>query len=147
MLTYPFTNSLKILIMLYFFQFFQIVNAKALYKNNNGRVFQLEHCWLILKDQQKWDDPKERSRTFIPSTSDSISIGEGDGGFGLGDTSNFERPIGRKVKRANKKNKATRKDVGKYLAKKMKFIEESQEQEKEGFCIKVEKLILRKKKS
>ena len=118
-----------------------------MHKNNYGRVFQLEHCWLILKDQQKWGDPKERSRTFIPSTSDSISIGEGDGGFGLGDTSNFERPIGRKVKKANQKNKATRKDVGKYLAKKMKFIEKSQEQEKEGFCIKVEKLILRKKKS
>ena len=100
-----------------------------------------------MKDQQKGGDPKERSRTFITSTSDSISIGKGDGGSRLGDTSNFERLIGMKVEKANRKNKVIGKDVGKYLGKKMKSIEESQEQEKWGFCIKVEKLILRKKKS
>ena len=100
-----------------------------------------------MKDQQKGGDPKERSRTFITSTSDSISIGGGDGGSRLGDTSNFERLIGRKVEKANQKNKITGKDVGKYLGKKMKFIEESQEKEKEGLRIKVEKLILRRKKS
>ena len=48
----------------------------------------------MLKDQPKWGDPKERSRTSISQTLDSTSIGEGDGGSGLGDTSNFERPIG-----------------------------------------------------
>lgn len=49
----------------------------------------------------------------------------------LDDVSNFRRPIGRKVEKANRKNKATEKDVGEYLAKEMKFIEESQKQEKD----------------
>ena len=78
----------------------------------------------------------------MPLTPDSTSIGEGDCESGLGDTSNFERPIGRKVEKANWKNKAIGKDVEEYLTKKMKFIEESQEQEKESLRIKVEKLQL-----
>ena len=67
----------------------------------------------------------------MPPTLESISIGEGDYGSGLGDTSNFERPIGRKAEKAIRKNKATGKDVGDYLNKKLKFIEESQEYDKE----------------
>nr|POE71337.1 hypothetical protein CFP56_78143 [Quercus suber] len=78
----------------------------------------------------------------MPQTSCSTSIGERDDGSRLSDTSNFERPIGRKVEKANRKNKTTGKDVGKYLAKKMKFIEESQEQENEGLCINAKKLRL-----
>ena len=78
----------------------------------------------------------------MPPTPDSTSIGKGDYGSGLGDTSNFERLIGRKAKKANRKKKATRKDVGEYLTKKMKFIEEFQEQEKETLHIKAEKLRL-----
>ena len=72
----------------------------------------------------------------------STSIAEGDGRSLLDDTSNFKRLIGRKAEKANRKNKVTEKDVGEYLAKKMKFIEESQEQEKEGLCIKVERVCL-----
>ena len=67
----------------------------------------------------------------MPPTLDSTSIGEGDYGFGLGDTSNFERPIGTKTEKANRRNQTTRKDVEEYLTKKMKFIKELQEQEKE----------------
>ena len=47
----------------------------------------------------------------MPPTLELTSIGEGDCGSGLGDTSNFERPIGRKAEKANRKNKATGKDV------------------------------------
>ena len=67
---------------------------------------------------------KGRSRASTPPTPESTSIGEGDCGSGLGDTSNFERPIGRKAEKANQKNKATGKDVGEYLTKKLKFIVE-----------------------
>ena len=48
----------------------------------------------------------------MPPTPESTSIGNGDCGPGLGDTSHFERPIGRKAEKAIRKNKATGKDVG-----------------------------------
>jgi len=113
-----------------------------LYKETFKKPFLLEHCWLMLKDQPKWADPNGRSRASVPPTPESTSIGEGDCGSGLGDTSNFERPIGRKAEKANRKNKSTRKDVGENLTKKLKFIEESQEHDKESLLIKVEKLRL-----
>ena len=66
----------------------------------------------MLKDQPKFVDPNNaRWRSSVPPTPKSISIGEGDCGSGLGNTSNFERPIGRKAKKTIRKNKATRKDV------------------------------------
>ncbi|XP_065626899.1 uncharacterized protein LOC112041148 [Quercus suber] len=83
------------------------------------------------KDQPKWSEPKERSRTLLPPTLGSTSIAEGDGASLLDDITNFKRPIGKKAKKANENNKATKKDVGEFLAKKMKFIEESQKQEKD----------------
>ncbi|KAL4615129.1 hypothetical protein ACB092_07G102500 [Castanea dentata] len=85
----------------------------------------------MLKDQPKWSEPKEKSRTLLPLASDSTSIVEGDGVSLLDDVSNFRRPIGRKAEKANRKNKAIEKDVGEYLAKKMKFIKKSQKQEKD----------------
>nr|POE92580.1 hypothetical protein CFP56_43004 [Quercus suber] len=42
------------------------------------------------------------------------------------------------TEKANQKEKASEKDVGEYLANKMKYIEESQEQEKESLHIKAE---------
>ena len=55
----------------------------------------------MLKDQSKFSDPNNaRWRSSVPPTPKSISIGEGDCGSGLGDTSNFEKPIGRKVENA-----------------------------------------------
>ena len=51
----------------------------------------------------------------------------------LDDISNFKRPIGRKTEKATQKNKATKKNVGEYLAKKMKFTEESQKHKKGSY--------------
>nr|POF01950.1 hypothetical protein CFP56_06402 [Quercus suber] len=102
----------------------KINNAKALYKETFKKPFLLEHYWLMLKDQPKFANPNGRSRASVPPTLESTFIGERDCGSGLGDTSNFERPIGRKAEKANRKNKATGKDVGEYLTKKLKFIEE-----------------------
>ena len=79
---------------------------------------------------------------MLAPTPDSTSIAEGDGRSLVDDTSNFKRLIGRKAEKANQKNKVIEKDVGEYLNKKMKFIEESQEQEKEGLHIKVESVCL-----
>ena len=45
----------------------------------------------------------------------------------------FERPIGRKAKKANRKRKDDGKDIAtEYLKKKMKILEESAAQEKES---------------
>nr|POE64312.1 hypothetical protein CFP56_36955 [Quercus suber] len=83
--------------------------------------------------------PKDYSRVVLPSTQDSISIANEDDVSSVDDTTNFERPIGRKAEQANRKKKASGKDVGEYLAKKMKAIEYLQEQEKENLCINAER--------
>ena len=99
----------------------------------------------MLKDQSKFADPNNaRWRSSVPPTSESISIGKGDCGSGLGDTSNFERPIGRKAEKAIWKNKATEKDVGEHLTKKLKLIEDVTRLEDEKMCFEREKLAIEK---
>ena len=99
----------------------------------------------MLKDQPKFADPNNaRSRSSVPPTSEAISISEGDCGSGLGDTSNFERPIGRKAEKAIRKNKATGKDVGEYLNKKLKLIEDVTRLEEEKMSFEREKLAIEK---
>ena len=71
---------------------------------------------------------------------------ERDCGSGLGNTSNFERPIGRKAEKAIRKNKATGKDVGEYLAKKLKLIEDVTWLEEEKMCFEREKLAIEKER-
>ena len=101
----------------------------------------------MLKDQPKFADPNGRSRASVPPTPESTSIGEGEYGSELGNTSNFERPIGRKIEKAIQKNKATGKDVGEYLTKKLKFIEDVTRLEEENLFIEREKLAIEKERS
>ena len=102
----------------------------------------------MLKDQPKFADPNNaKSRSSVPPTPESTSIGEEDCGSRLGDTSNFERPIGRNAEKAIRKNKATRKDVGEYLTKKLKLIEDVTRLEEEKMFIKREKLAIEKERS
>ena len=101
----------------------------------------------MLKDPPKFADPNGRSRASVPSTLESTFIGEGECGSGLDDTSNFERPIGRKAEKAIQKNKATEKDVGEYLTKKLKFIEDVTQLEEEKMFIEREKLAIEKERS
>ena len=102
----------------------------------------------MLKDQPKFANPNNaKSRSSVPPTSDSISIGKGDCGFGFSDTSNFERPIGRKAEKAIRKNKTTGKDVGEYLTKKLKLIKDVTRLEEEKMFIEREKLAIEKERS
>ena len=101
----------------------------------------------MLKYQPKFADPNGRSRASVPSTPESTSIGQGECGFRLDDTFNFERPIGRKAEKAIQKNKATGKDVGEYLTKKLKFIEDVTRLEEENLFIEREKLAIEKERS
>ncbi|KAL4619426.1 hypothetical protein ACB092_06G078800 [Castanea dentata] len=95
-------------------------------KKRSKKDFSFDHCWHVLKHQPKWSMPKKNSRLVLPPTPDSISIADRDNMSLVDDTTNFERLIGRK-------------DVGKYLAKKMKVIKDLQEQEKESLHIKAER--------
>ena len=104
--------------------------------------FPFQHCWHVLKHQPKWSIPKEYSRVVLPPTQDSISIADGDDVSLVDDITNFKRPIGKKAQKANRKKKDSGKDVGEYMAKKMKVIEDLQEQEKESLCIKAERIWL-----
>ena len=64
--------------------------------------------------------PKEDSRKEMPQTPDSINQGEGVDGI-----MDFERPIGRKAEKVNRKRKDDGKDIViEYLKKKMKILEE-----------------------
>ena len=103
-----------------------------MYRNRVKKDFPFEHCWHVLKFQPKWSMPKENSKVVLPPTLDSISIADGDDVSLVDDTTNFERPIGRKAEKANRNKKASGKDVGEYLVKNMKVIEDLQEQEKES---------------
>ena len=99
----------------------------------------------MLKDQPKFVDPNNaRWRSSMPLTPESISIGKEDCGSKLGDTSNFERPTDRKAKKVIRKNKATGKDVGEYLTKKLKLIEDVTQLEEEKMFIEREKLAIEK---
>ena len=114
---------------------------KEIYKCN----FQFEHCWLLLKNLPKWalNKPKENSRKELPQTPDSIDQDQAvRDDVLLDDTMDFQRPIGRKAKKPNRKRKDTDKEVVEYLKKKMKFLEESWAQGKEVLRIKMEKFCL-----
>ena len=55
-----------------------------------------------------------------------LRAGEGGGG-GSDNTTEFERPIGRKAEKANWKRKDGDKDFAEYLTKKLHYIEEAHE--------------------
>jgi len=79
--------------------------------------------------------PKKRLKG-LPHTLSSIDlVGSNDD-----DIMVLERPIGRKAEKANRKRKDGEKDFGEYLAKKLQYIHESLEQEKEAFHIKEERV-------
>ena len=81
--------------------------------------------------------PKERSKR-LPQTPSSIDqVGSNDD-----DTLEVERPIGRKVEKAKRKRKRTDGDKGfdNYLAKKLEYLQESHEQDREALRIKADRV-------
>ena len=98
----------------------------------------------MLKDFPKWESPipREDSRKEMPQTPNSI-----DQEGGVDGIMDFERLIGRKAEKANRKRKDDGKDVAtEYLKKKMKFLEEGCAAEKEKVRIKAEKVHLQELK-
>ncbi|XP_030944883.1 uncharacterized protein LOC115969389 [Quercus lobata] len=96
------------------------------------------------KDYPKWAStmPRGDSRKEMPQTLDLI-----DQGVGVDGIMDFERPIGRKTEKANRKRKDDGKDIAtQYLKKKMKVLEEGCVAEKERIRIKAEKVRLQELK-
>ena len=92
----------------------------------------------------KWAStmPREDSRKEMSKTPDSI-----DQGGGVDGIMDFERPIGRKAEKANRKWKDDGKDIAtEYLKKKKIILEESCATEKEKVRIKAEKVCLQELK-
>ena len=113
-------------------------DVKALYKASSpGKktYFALEHCWVVLKNQPKWSNSKERSKR-LPQTPSSIDrVGSNDD-----DTMVIKRPIGRKAEKAKRKRTDGDKGFEDYLAKKLQYIQESHEQDKEALRIKANRV-------
>ena len=79
--------------------------------------------------------PKERSKG-LPQTPTSIDqVGSNDD-----DTMEVERPIGRKAKKAKRKRTDGDKGFDDYLAKKLQYLHESHEQDREALRIKADKV-------
>ena len=115
-------------------------DAKALYKASSlsqkkKTVFAFEHYWVVLKNQPKWSVPKERSKG-LPQTPSSIDqVGSIDD-----DIMVLERPIGRKAEKTKRKRTDGDKGFEDYLAKKLQYIQESHEQDKEALHIKADRV-------
>ena len=79
-----------------------------MFKEIHSYFFQFEHFLLILKDFPKWAStmPREDSRKEMPQTPDLI-----DQGVEVDGIMDFERPIGRKAEKANRKRKDDGKDI------------------------------------
>ncbi|KAL0006318.1 hypothetical protein SO802_013879 [Lithocarpus litseifolius] len=116
-------------------------NAKELYKaspaptTGKKSAFAFEQCWVVLKNQPKWSMPKERSKGFPHTPSSIDQVGSNDD-----DTMVVERPIGRKAEKAKRKRTDGDRGFEDYLVKKLQYIEESHEQEKEALRIKADRV-------
>ena len=89
----------------------------------------------MLKNHPKWSVLKERSKG-LPQTPSSIDqVGSDDD-----DTMVLERPIGRKAEKAKRKRTDGDKGFEDYLAKKLQYIQESHEQDKEALRIKANRV-------
>ena len=116
-------------------------DAKDLYKVSlaptTGKkiAFAFEHCWVVLKNQPKWSMPKERSKGLpqTPSSIDQVCSNDDD-------TMEVERPIGRKAEKAKRKRTDGDKCFDDYLVKKLEYLQESHEQDREALRIKVDRV-------
>lgn len=128
-----------------------------MYRSQNNDVpFPYEHCWILLKDEQKWlyhgKKDKQRRRSSMATsvnvthTADSINEGEGDN-VSNGNNVEFERPIGRKAEKAKRKRKeGPSEDVVNFMKKRMEILEDERNQGQEFLRLEKEKMEMRRKK-
>ena len=98
-------------------------------------VFNLNNVDFCWRTNQSGVRLRKDQKGYLKTSSSigEVPSGVGGGGWGWFDnTTEFERPIGRKAEKANWKRKDGDKDFGEYLAKKLHYIEEAHEQKKEA---------------
>ncbi|KAL6134665.1 hypothetical protein ACLB2K_066893 [Fragaria x ananassa] len=88
----------------------QLLEAKVDYQEGEGHAFVLDHCWGLMRFQQKWMDEHRKIEVHrmskAPSAKNQVSINlEDDDGDAL-EPSPLKRPIRRNAKEANKKAKS-----------------------------------------
>ncbi|XP_062010574.1 glutathione S-transferase T3-like [Rosa rugosa] len=89
----------------------KIVEAKENFKLEEGHAFVLDHCWVILRFQQKWMDEHQKieskKKLKAPSSKAADSINLEDDDTEAPEPASLKRPIGRKAtKEAIKKAKS-----------------------------------------
>ncbi|XP_020262856.1 glutathione S-transferase T3-like [Asparagus officinalis] len=127
----------------------QIQEAKTVYKDKEGHQFGFDHCWTLLRFQQKWmvEHKKiEVTRIFkAPPAKNQITIDlEDDNGY-ASEPAPLKRPIGRKAaKEANKKAKSNEQgdDDEKESSKVRSELEEFRARRLESDRVKAEQLKL-----
>ena len=119
-----------------------------MYTESCKNVFQLEHCWRILRNEAKWliqrDNLKIRARQ--PATqscrtfASSINLDEDNDEMNSGET--LERPIGKKAKKEKLKKRKNCDDVVPILSSQLDEIKEEKrimhEEKKESMRIALE---------
>ncbi|KAL4610320.1 hypothetical protein ACB092_08G042400 [Castanea dentata] len=116
----------------------KLEDAKVLYMKSSHHKkvhFAFEHCWDVLKNQPKWTTLKKKSKG-LPQTLSSID----QVGSNNDDTMVLESPIGRKAEKAKRKRADGDTGFEDYLAKKLQYIQDAQEQEKEALRIKADRV-------
>jgi hypothetical protein len=78
-----------------------------MYASCVGKRFQLEHCWVILRKEPKWQFEHASLTSSAPSTFDSVSLGEDSEPLIYQD-----RPIGQKAAKERLKRKQEKDKVG-----------------------------------
>ncbi|XP_004293182.1 PREDICTED: glutathione S-transferase T3-like [Fragaria vesca subsp. vesca] len=108
----------------------KIVEAKETYKKEERHAFVLDHCWVVLRFQQKWMDEHQnqeskRQQQKVRSSKNHDSINLEDD-LEAPEPASLKRPIGRKAaKEANKKAKSN--DEGSANEKESKIRSELEE--------------------
>ncbi|XP_020268271.1 uncharacterized protein LOC109843727 [Asparagus officinalis] len=126
----------------------QIQEAKTVYKDKEGHQFGFDHCWTLLRFQQKWmvEHKKiEATRIFKAPTKNQISINLEDDNGNAPEPAPLKRPIGRKAaKEANKKTKSNEQgdDDEKESSKVRSELEEFRARRLESDRVKAEQLKL-----
>ncbi|KAK9991701.1 hypothetical protein SO802_026686 [Lithocarpus litseifolius] len=108
----------------------KIDDAKTMYKSNSKTLFQLEHCWNILRNEAKWLNLRENVKVHArqPATQScltfagSTNLDEDNDEMNFGET--LERPIGKKVEKEKLKKRKISNDVVSRLSYQLDEIKE-----------------------
>ena len=119
-----------------------------MYKSNSKNVFQLEHCWRILRNEAKQLNLRDNVKVYIRQLAiqsfhtfaSSINLDEDNDELNFGET--LERPLGKKAEKEKLKKRNNCDDVVPILSSQLDEIKEEKrrmhEKKKESMRIVLE---------